>query len=362
VTATLSARCRAANEESAAAALAERRCTDGLPIVVPTPERVERFLLHASNLPPQASLGRILPAGGELTVEKAAINAVMAGCVPDIFPLVIAACEALADPDFDAGPMQNTTHPVTPLIIVNGPARNLYDVSYGVGAMGPGCRTNLTLGRTLRFVLMNVGGGIPGIADMATLGSPAKLALCLGEAEEESPFEPLHVSLGFDAAQSTVTLLPVEGPHSLMFSLTDVGNQADLFIRTLAAGFANPASNNIYTGVGMVAAVLNPIHAKILKKAGLARRDLQERLFEYACTTRTALRAISGANVDTIPHTDELVRVVESPENFLLFVSGDDGGAYSGYFPTWGGGPRGSRAVTKVVRLDDGCEIPPSRR
>ena len=132
-------------------------------------------------------------------------------------------------------------------------------------------------------------------------------------------------------------MLPVEGPHSLMFTLTDVGNHADLFIRTLAAGFANPASNNIYTGVGMVAAVLNPIHAKILRKAGLARRDIQERLFEYACTTRTALRAISGANVDTIPHAEEIVRVVESPEDFLLFVSGDNGGAYSGYFPTWAG-------------------------
>jgi hypothetical protein len=320
------------------------------------------MLLHAPNLPPEASLGHIPPAGGDLTVEKAAVNAVMAGCEPRIFPLVIAACEALADPDFDAGPMQNTTHPVTPLIIVNGPARDLYDVAYGVGAMGPGCRTNLTLGRTLRFVMMNVGGGVPGIGDMATLGSPSKLALCLGEAEEESPFEPLHVSLGFEAAQSTVTLLGVEGPHSLLFALTPEGDHADLFIRTLAAGFANPASNNIYTGVGMVAAVLNPIHARILKKAGLGRRGIQQRLFEYTATTRTALRAISGANVDTIPHTNEIVHVVESPEHFLLFVSGDNGGSYSGYFPTWGGGPRGSCAVTKLVRLEDGCDVPQSRR
>jgi hypothetical protein len=113
MTANLSARFSAANEEIAAATLAESHCTDGLPIVVPTPERVERFLQHAPNLPPEASLGRIPPAGGELTVEKAAINAVMAGCVPPIFPLVIAVCEALADPDFDAGPMQNTTHPAT---------------------------------------------------------------------------------------------------------------------------------------------------------------------------------------------------------------------------------------------------------
>ena len=352
----------ARDEEAAAEALAAERRTDGLPIVVPTPERVERMLLHSAGLPAEAVIGNVLPAVGRLTVEKAAVNAVMAGCPPETFPLVIAASEALVDESFDAGPMQSTTHCVTPLIIVNGPARDFYGVSYGIGALGPGHRVNLTLGRALRFIMMNVGGGVPGIGDMATLGSPAKIACCLAEAEEESPFEPLHVSRGFHREESTVTLLAVEGFHSLLFSLTDVGNQADLFLRTLAAGFANPASNNIYTGTGMVAAVLNPLHAGILARAGLTRSVIQTRLFEYAQTTRTALRAISGANVDTIPHTAEIVRVVERPEDFLILVSGDNGGAYSGYFPTWGGGPRGSRAVTKKIRSADVCEIPASNR
>jgi hypothetical protein len=351
-----------ADEEAAAAALLAARRTDGLPIVVPTPERVERMLLYSTGLPREASLGTLLPRGGNLTVGKAAINAVMAGCEPQLFPLVIAACEALADPLFDAGPMQNTTHAVTPLIVVNGPARKAYGVSSGGGAMGPGPRANVTLGRAIRLVMINVGGGIPGIGDMATLGSPAKIALCIAEAEEDSPFEPLHVSLGFSADDSVVTLLQVEGPHSLLFSLTDVGRQAELFLRTLAAGFTNPASNNIYTGVGSVAAVLNPIHARMLHKAGMRRSDVQKTLFEYAQTTRTLLSAISGANVDTIPHSGEVVRVVERPEDFLIFVSGEDSGAYSAYFPTWGGGARGSVPVSKKVRIEEGCEIPASRR
>jgi hypothetical protein len=352
----------AADEAAAAAALHSSRRTDGLPIVVPTPERVERMLLHSPGLPREASLGRLQPMGGDLTVEKVAINAVMAGCAPDVFPVVLAACEAVADPDFDAGPMQNTTHQVTPLIVVNGPARTLFGISSGVGAMGPGCAANLTIGRAVRFVMINVGGGIPGVGDMATLGSPAKLALCLAEAEDASPFEPLHVSLGCKASDSTVTVLQVEGPHSLMFSLTDIGDQPELFCRTLAAGFANPASNNIYTGVGAVAAVLNPIHARMLHRGGWNRSRIQQRLFELAQTTRTALRAISGSNTDTIPHDGEVVRVVERPEDFLLFVSGDDGGAYSAYFPTWGGGKRGSVPVTKKIRIEEGCEISISRR
>lgn len=352
----------AADEEAAAEALARDRRTDGLPIVVPTPARVERMLQFSPGLPPDAVLGQVWPAGGKLTVEKAAINAVMAGCPAEIFPLVVAVCEALVDDEFDAGPLQTTTHCVTPLIIVNGPARERFGVSHGAGALGPGHRVNLTLGRALRLIMINVGGGVVGIGDMATLGSPAKLACCLAEAEEDAPFEPLHVSRGFAPEDSTVTLLAVEGFHSLLFNLTDVGEQADYFLRTLGAGFANPASNNIYTGLGVVAAVLNPIHAAILKRAGLTRRVVQEKLFQYAATTRTALRAIAGSNIDVIGHQDEIVRVVQKPEDFLIFTSGDNGGAYSGYFPTWGGGRFGSRAVTKRVRSDVFCEVPGSQR
>ena len=357
-----SASLTAADESAAAAAMLAARQTDGLPIVVPTPERVDAMLLHSPGLPREASLGTLLPRAGALTVEKAAIAAVMAGCPAEIFPLVVAAAEAIADPDFDIGPLQNTTHPVTPLIIVNGPARARFGVQSGCGAMGPCAHVNLTLGRAIRLLMINVGGGVPGVGDMASLGSPAKLALCLAEAEEMSPFEPLHVSLGFAPGDSVVTLLAVEGPHSLLFSLDPIEGQAEHFLRTLAAGFANPATNNVYMGVGAVAAALNPIHAAILKRAGMSRADVQARLFALARATRTGLAAISGANINATPHDREILTVVERPQDFLLFVSGEDGGAYSAYFPTWGGGRRGNVPVSKKVRLDEYCEMPASRR
>jgi hypothetical protein len=352
----------AMNETAAANALARARRTDGLPIVVPTPDRVEEMLLYSGGLERDIILGELAPAGGYLTVEKAAINAVMAGCQPEMFPLVVAACEALVDPLFEAGPLQSATHCVTPLIIVNGPARHEHNVSFGIGALGPGHPANATLGRAVRFVLMNVGGGIPGVGDMATLGSPAKFTCCLAEAEEENPFGPLHETLGFKADESTVTLLGVEGPHSLMFNVTNTPGAEDDFLRTLAAGFANPASNNIYFGQGMVAVALNPAHARLLARRGLTRKDIQERLFDYASTTKSALRKIAGANVDASPQQSEVLRVVPSPDHFLLFVAGEEGGAFSAYFPSWGVGSRGQHAVTKKLRANDYCEVPESQR
>lgn len=350
------------SEQKAAHALWRDGRTDGLPVVVPTPERVDEMLLYAAGLAPDVILGNIFPAGGQLTVEMAAINAVMAGCAPEMFPLVIAACEALADPRFDAGPLQSTTHCVTPLCIVNGPARKVFEVSSGAGALGPGHRSNATLGRALRLVMLNVGGGVPGVGDMATLGSPAKFTCCLAEAEEENPFGPLHVSLGFAANDSTVTLLGVEGPHSLVFSFEDAPGVEQAFLHTLAAGLANPASNNIYFGKGMVAVVLNPVHARLLAGKGLSRRDIQERVFEYASVTKTELRRRVGANVNISPQQGEVLRVVPDPSHILLLVGGEEGGAYSAYFPSWGGGAEGQHAVTKKVRHEDLCEIPPSLR
>lgn len=352
----------ARDEYEAVEALHRDRRTDGLPVIVPTPERVERMLLHASGLDGDLVIGSVQPAGGMLTVEKAAINAVMAGCTPDMFPLVIAACEALVDPVFDVGPLQSTTHCVTPLIIVNGPARDLYGVAHEAGALGPGHRVNATLGRTIRLIMINVGGGIPGIGDMATLGSPAKFACCLGESEEESPFPPLHVSLGFRPQDSTVTLLGVEGAHSLMFSVEDIDRDGDMFLRTLAAGFAHPASNNIYFGQGMVAVALNPIHARTLARSGFTRETAQQRLFELAVASRDSLSRIAGGNVVLAPNQDATLQAVQRPENILIFTGGAEGGAYSAYFPSWGGGVKGNIAVTKRVRIDDGCEIPGSRR
>lgn len=354
---------RARNEQAAAEALAVAGKTDGLPVVVPTPERVEEMLLNAGNLPPDAVLGSLLPLGGALTVEKAAINAVMAGCSAEIFPWVIAACEAICDAAFDIGPLQSTTHCVTPLVIVNGPSRYDYGFTSGVQALGPGQRANATLGRALRLILINVGGGVAGIGDMATLGSPAKFSCCLAEAEEENPYGPLHETLGFQTGDDVVTVIGVEGPHSLLFTLENFPGNEEALLRVFGAGFANPASNNIYFGNSAMVAVFNPFHMRILHDKGLSRRDIQERLYDYASIRRKDFEAIVGLNnANMSPQKGEILRAAARPEDFLIMVAGQEGGAYSVYFPSWGGGVRGQHAVSKKVRLEQGCEVPDSLR
>ncbi|MGH7316417.1 MAG: hypothetical protein ACREJS_09180, partial [Candidatus Rokuibacteriota bacterium] len=186
--------------------------TDGLPIVPPTGEDVREFL-RFTDREPREVVAVLPPRQGEATVERIAINAVMAGCRPEYLPLIITAVETLADPAFNLDSIQATTHPVAPLIIVNGPIAKEVGINSGYNAFGQGFRANLTIGRAVRLLLMNVGGGLPGTGDRATQGSPAKIAYCVAENEEASPWEPLHVEHGFAGEMSTVTAIACEGPH-----------------------------------------------------------------------------------------------------------------------------------------------------
>ena len=192
---------QAEDEHAALELLHELGCTDGLPVVIPTEARVNRFVV-ASGLAASLSLGIMGPLGGEVTVELMAACCVMAGCLPDHVPVVLAAVRAVLDPVFDAREMQSTTHCTAPLIIVNGPARSMVSISSGFGALGPGHRANASVGRALRLTMTNAGGVKPGVSDMALLGHPGKFTYCLGEDEEHSPFLPLHVRRGWNAEQS----------------------------------------------------------------------------------------------------------------------------------------------------------------
>ena len=206
----------AVDEAAALEQLHELGCTDGLPVVIPTPERVERMVL-ASGQTGDMSLGVMGPALGIATMEKVAVAAVMAGCTADHMPLVVAAVQAVVDPEFDLTEMQATTHCTAPLIIVNGPAReSCGGVASGFGALGPGHRANASIGRALRLCMINIGGARPGSSDMALLGHPGKFTYCLAEDEENSPFPPLHVSRGFAPDDSVVTVIGAEAPPSVV--------------------------------------------------------------------------------------------------------------------------------------------------
>ncbi|TAK01912.1 hypothetical protein EPO44_08705, partial [bacterium] len=188
----------------------ERGWTDGLPIIPPTEGNV-RAMLSQSHYEANATLGFLPPSMNPVTVEKLAVNAVLAGCVPDYFPVVLAAVEGLLDEELGLYSMQTATNTTAPLLIVNGPIVKILCLNAGGNLFGPGCRANATIGRAIRLILINIGGEVPGITDPSTHGQPGKYSFCIAEAEDESPWEPLHVELGYPKEQSTVTLIGAGG-------------------------------------------------------------------------------------------------------------------------------------------------------
>lgn len=313
-------------------------CTDGLPVIVPTGERVDRMVL-ATGLDAGIVLGEMGPLLGVCTVEKLAAAAVMAGCLPDFMPIVLAAAQAVMEPEFDLTEMQATTFGTTPLIIVNGPGRSECGIASGFGALGPGHRANASIGRALRLAMINIGGARPGVSDMTLLGHGAKFTQCLGEDEESSPFESLAVSRGFGADQTVVTVLGTEPPHSVIH-IAD-GDDPDSPIRLmngLADMLAAPGTNNATLGGGQAAVVITPDQMGELARAGYTRRSIAEHIVGRA-TTRTARPAFT------------------SPDDVLIIAAGG-AGLYSFVFPTWCAGAHHNRSVSKAVELDQSCELP----
>ena len=336
----------AATEAEALEQLHRDGCTDGLPVVVPTRARVDA-MAAAVDLDPSTSLGEIGPNRGEATVEAVAVNAVMAGCLPDVFPIVVAAARAVCDPRLDMTEVQSTTHNLGPLVIVNGPAGRSAGVASGFGALGPGHRANATIGRALRLCLVNIGGGRPGESDMALLGHPGKFTFCLAEDEEASPWPPLHTSRGFDADQSAVTVTCVEGPHSVLaFTDADDPTTPDRVLDVLARALSGLPANNAHFGKGTQVVVLNPDHANVLADAGHTRSSIVEALVARAVNTQAELAAVRGGGPPAEP--DRLVPAIPSPDHLLVLVAGGTG-LYSTVMPSWGAGSHGNIAVSVEV-------------
>ncbi len=354
----------ALSEEAALEQLHAEGCTDGLPVVIPTPARVERMVL-ASGLDGDVSLGQIGPNLGEATVEKAAIAAVMAGCLPDYFPVVVAAVRAVCDPRMDMTEVQATTHNLGPLIIVNGPAVGACDVASGFGALGPGHRANASIGRAVRLAMINIGGGRPGTSDMALLGHPGKFTFCLGEDEEASPWPPLHTSMGYDIDQSTVTVACTEGPHSVLcFPDDDPEVYADHLLNVLAASLSGLGANNTHFARGTQVLVLNPDHAIALADVGHDRTTIAEALHKRAKRSWSELSTVRARGSGINRHQrrqgedpDLVVPALSSPDALLILVAGGTG-LYSAVMPSWGAGPHGNGHLTVEIDLDQACEVP----
>src|SRR3989442_14567061 len=314
----------------------ERGWTAGLPIVPPTEEDVREFL-RFTDRDPRDVIAVLPPRQGEATVERIAVNAIMAGCKPEHLPVVITAIEALADPAFNLDSVQATTHPVAPLMIVNGPIARELEINAGYNAFGQGFRANMTIGRAVRLVLMNVGGGLPGSGDRATQGSPARLAYCVAENEAESPWEPLHVEAGFPRDASVVTVFGCEGPHNIQdhYSNTGLG-----VLRTVAGAMGQAGSNNLL-GWGWPLLALGPEHAATIARDGYSKAKVKEFLFEHARFPFARLgreyqqqQAERHGAVDA-PGT--MLSIVRRPEDISIIVPGGAGKHSSGH-PRFGDG------------------------
>jgi hypothetical protein len=304
----------------------DRGWSDGLPVIPPTRERVEAML---GGRDPSLSLGEVAPAMGEATLERVAACAVLAGCRPEYFPVVVAATQAALEPAFNLNGQAVTTQPVGQLVILNGPARRSLRLNSAIGALGPGTRPNLTIGRALRLLISLTGGGFPGRLDRATLGQPGKVGFCLAENEEVSPWEPLSVERGFDPGRSVVTVIGCDAPLSISDhrSLTP----AEL-ARVLATAGAATWSPNWWPLGGTSLYVICPEHAQLFAEAGWSKQRLREAMFEAAHRPARELRWGETTPLVHAADDERLISKWTRPEDILVVVAGGEAGRYSAVF------------------------------
>jgi len=326
--------------------------SDGLPVIPPTPERVERMLAYCDRNFDEPVV-KIQPRYGAATPIRVAANAVMAGCKPEYFPLVLLALEAMAEGPYNLYGTQATTHPCTPLLIFNGPVAAEVGINAGHNVMGNYFRANAAIGRAVRLALVNIGAAIPGTGDMATAGTPAKFTFCVAENEAASPWEPLHVERGFPRDASAVTVVAAEGPHNV----NDHESLSPEGILTMIAGtMAITGSNNAYYA-GQPVLAFGPEHAATAASGGMGKRDVKQWLYEHATIPlakfskegierrfrRKLAEQYAKAPLDTPVH------MWAKPDDLIVIVTGG-AGKHSQYIPTFGN----TRSVTRALKRADG--------
>jgi hypothetical protein len=325
----------------------QRQWSDGLPLVPPTEELVARAVA-ATGRDAGEVLGLVPPSNRAATVGAVAANAVMAGCPPELTPVVVAAVQAALEPRFNLQALTTTTHPVTPLVVVHGPVVEQLGFNGGPNVFGQGNRANAGVGRALRLVLQNIGEARPGETDRATHGTPGKYAYCIAENTAASPFATFHEDRGGGPA-GAVTVFGGEGPHNV----NDHGStDAAGILNTIAGTLAGLGSNSLYLR-GQVLLVLGPEHAEVLARDGYDRRRIQEAIHAHP-RARVSLEGVSAGNLDryrrTAPHVfagvpdDAVVPMLDGPECLLVVVAGGPG-KHSMLVPSFGT----TEAVTTAV-------------
>jgi hypothetical protein len=326
----------------------ERGWSDGLPVTPPTDERVLRMLKGTARSPAEI-IGQIPPYLAPCSVEKVAINAVMAGCKPEYMPVLLAALEAALEPVFTLHGVLATTYFSSPIIIVNGPVAKKIGMNCGINALGQGNRANATIGRALNLIVRNVGGGRPGEADRATLGAPSKFTLCFAEDESDSAWEPLSVARGFSRGASTVTLFQGHGPEAFV---DQKSRTPEALTRSLAMSLVKIGHPKLVQSARAVL-VLSPEHYAIYREAGWDRRRMERALYE--ATMRPGSELVAGADGvgEGVPASRAGEMVPKFHEDGLMVVrAGGQAGLFSAILPGWLAGRNRTelQPVTKEIR------------
>jgi len=345
--------------------LAERDWSDGIPVMPPTPAAVEQ-MLKGTKRAPQDVLMVMEPGFGLATVEKIAINAVMAGCRPEQFPVLLAAIDCLAQPEMNHRDMQVSGHTEAPIILVNGPIAKKAGINFGTTAMGPGVinSANTAIGRALRLCLINIGYCNAGAGDPNFIGLPTKFGMCIAENEEVSPWQPYHMDRGFKRDESAVTVVTVTGPTTIIDprskthedTLKNIGSM--MFYPNAGAGGWVKGRQSAQVGHTNKRVpyqgpyhpiILSPSRAVIMAEAGFSKQDAQEWL-HHNC--RVSMKSILASGVMPVDsngkwlHHPELqdladdpeatIPALESPEQYLLFVTGGSTHYANFFYGTYG--------------------------
>ena len=304
--------------------------SDGLPVVPPTEERLAD-MLTASGRDADELIGLVPPLMAPVTVRAIALHAIMAGCRPEYLPIVIGATECVLEERFNLTLLQATTSAGAPFVLVNGPYAKDAGVHGGMGCFGPGFRANATIGRALRLVMMNLGGGIPGVTALSGFGGPWRYSYCIAENEAESPWPSYASARGYDANANVITAIPLEGP---VLVWDDASEEPERLVVAIADMMTALGGGNIYRQAD-IAVVLSPQHASIFASHGMSRAETHRLLIERA---RRPLREIRRGGIwrgeagaarwpfkVALDDDEALIPAVGHPEDLHLIVAGGSG-------------------------------------
>ena len=318
--------------------------TDGLPIVPPTEAGVVRFL-QAARLAPDALVGVEPVRRRHITAEKVAVAALMAGCLPEYMPVVIAVIRAMCEPEFGLHGSTASTGGSAPFIVVNGPIRAALGMNATHNVLANAARANATIGRSIRLFLINVLGGTPGQLDRSTLGHPGKFTFCIAEDEEDSPWPALAQERGVPAGTSAVTVMSVESPHQIMNEWTH--DPREILDTYAAAIRANMLTYSIWAG--NYAIVVPKQHRQTFVAAGWGKREIRQYIYEAAHVTRRQWRSVGKSAVAGLKDEDRTYRALRAPEDLLVIAAGGPAGAFGAILPPWYG--KKSLAVTRPIDI-----------